>query len=50
MAGLNGRDMTEHEAQFYQKKMKAIREALRNGNESKANRHANELTSYFGVE
>lgn len=50
MAGIGDREMTEHEAQFYQRKMKAIKDALRRGNKVEANRHAFELRDYFGIE
>lgn len=42
--------MTEHERQFYKRKMKAIRAALDRGDEAVANRHAEDLKQFFGVE
>lgn len=44
------RQMTQHERKFYKQKMKAIRDALRRGNKAAANRHANDLKAFFGVE
>lgn len=44
------KQMTEHERQFYQKKMKAIRAAVERGDEAMANRHAEDLRLFFGVE
>jgi len=46
----NARKMTEHQRRFYQQKMKAIRDALRRGDEQAANRHAFELRDFFGLD
>lgn len=44
------RRMTEHERQFYQRKMKAIKDALQRGDKQAANRHAFELRDFFGLD
>lgn len=43
-------DLGEKDRKFVQKKMKAIKEAKKRGNEAAANRHADELWAFLGVE
>lgn len=41
--------MTENERKVYKEKMKEIKQALREGNEEKANRKADELKAFLGI-
>lgn len=41
--------MTEHERKVYKQKMKEIKAALKEGDEEKADRIANELKAFLGI-
>lgn len=45
-----GRNMTEAERRFYKKKMKEIKQALKEGDEAKADRAAFEIRDYFNID